>query len=705
MKVQTKITLLLAVVVAVFLAGLASIRYYEKVNFRRIAEARFTERNRSFDDFLESYGAPLRTLAEDSTCFDQLVQAIASEDQAWLAQYFNDAMLAGFRANAIWVYRQNGTLLYQHDNLHAQLPPALPVPGSAFSQLFAHDPLRRFFVKVPLGFMEVRAGTVHPSQDFARQSPAYGYFFVGRLWSKRAPGGPMSDSVIGEMSLFTNNEIHLVSADARVPGEVNDVANGQIVFSRSLSGWDGAPLARLVITNDSPMIRELNRSSERLLLALIIFSLVLLLLLTVSLQRWVRRPLQRIMHSLKSDDPRPIESLLSDGSEYGALARTVHEFFEQRRNLLREMSERRATEAALRKSEEELRHSQKLEAVGQLAGGVAHDFNNLLTAIIGYAELITARADNPTLVRQGAGLIRKAGGQAAGLTRQLLAFSRKQLLQPRVIDLNSLVVDMERLLRRVIGERYELVTMPEAKPGRVRADPTQLEQVIMNLGVNARCDAGRRPDHDSDEQSNPGRGPGARNLRFVRRRRLYSAYLYGHRRGMDAATLSHIFEPFFTTKGPGKGTGLGLATVYGIVRQSGGGIAVESAPGRGTTFTIYLPREDAPLDEIRAAGNAVEPSRDFETILVVEDEEIVRELVREVLDQQGYHVLCASNGREALKMADEYTGKIDLRPLQGGGRPARDGERWCRESEAYGPAVDFRSRRDSYANSLKPVFG
>lgn len=349
------------------------------------------------------------------------------------------------------------------------------------------------------------------------------------------------------------------------------------------------------------------------------------------------------------------------GSEYGALARTVHKFFEQRRNLLREISERRATEEALRKSEEELRHSQKLEAVGQLAGGVAHDFNNLLTAIIGYAELLTTRADNPTLVRQGAELIRKAGGQAAGLTRQLLAFSRKQLLQPKVIDLNNLVMEMERLLQRVIGERFELVTIPEAMPGRVRADPTQLEQVIMNLGVNAR-DAmpagGRITMRTSNETLGAGRARQISGSLDAGDYVLLTVADTGV--GMDAATLSHIFEPFFTTKGPGKGTGLGLATVYGIVRQSGGAIAVESTPGSGTTFTIYLPRESAPLDEIKAVGNPVEPSRDFETILVVEDEEIVRELVCEVLDQQGYHVLCAGNGHEALKMADEYSGRIDL---------------------------------------------
>ncbi len=660
MKVQTKITLLLGLVVAIFLAGLASIRFYERRNFEGIAETRFAERNRSFDLFLDSYGLPLKTLVEDSTCFDRLVQAAALGDRAWLTQYFSDGSLSGFHANAIWVYRQDGDLVFQHDNLRAGAPVALPVPISVFPQIFAHEPLRHFFVKVPEGLMEIRAGTLHPSQDFRRESPPYGYFFAGRLWSQRSPGATGADSVLGEMSLFTNNDIRLVSAQQE-GREVNDEANGEISFTRSLVGWDGAPIARLIITNVSPVIRELKRSSERLLLALIIFALVLLVLLSVSLNRWVRRPLQRIMDSLQRDDPQPIERLATEGSEFGALARTVHTFFEQRRKLLREISERRATEEALRKSEEDLRHSQKLEAVGQLAGGVAHDFNNLLTAIIGYSELLDARAANPTLVRQGAEMIRKAGNQAAALTRQLLAFSRKQLLQPKVIDLNTLVVDMERLLRRVIGERYKLVTLPEAKRSRVRADPGQLEQVIMNLGVNAR-DALPQGGQIMIRTSN--------QTLDTRLAHQVSASLGAgdyvvltvtdNGQGMDHETKSRIFEPFFTTKGPGKGTGLGLATVYGIVRQTGGAIAVESAPGQGTEFTIYLPQELAPLDEIKPPAAAVEPSRDFETILVVEDEEIVRDLVCEVLEQQGYRVLCAQDGREGLEMASRHDGTISL---------------------------------------------
>ncbi len=661
MKVQTKITLLLVAVVAVFLGGLALLRSYEQLKFRRIAEDRFAERNQSFDKFLASYGLPLQTFVEDSTCLDRLVQAIAREETPWLSQYFNDSTLSSFRTNAVWIFRQDGSLLFQNDNLHTNPQPALALPENALATLFSPGPLRHFFINVPLGLMEVWAGTVHPSQDFRRQSPAYGYLFAGRLWSKRSPGGLKNDSVIGEMSLFTNNEIRLVPAGLEVAGPQNDEGNGLIIFSRPLPGWDGAPLARLLISSDSSVVRELNRSSKRLFLALIFFALFLLLLLTVSLQRWVRHPLQRIMRALEHEDPRALDRLRGDSSEFGAMAGTVQTFFEQRANLLREMSERRATEEALRKSEEDLRHAQKLEAIGRLAGGVAHDFNNLLTAILGYAELVEDRTSNAPFVRQGAQLIRKAGEQAAALTRQLLAFSRKQLLQPKVIDLNQLVVEMERLLRRVIGERFELVTQPEASAGRVRADPSQLEQVIMNLGVNARDampEGGRLLIRTSNQ-----------TLDEAAARRVSSSLGAGAYvlltvtdtgAGMDAEICSHIFEPFFTTKGPGKGTGLGLATVYGIVRQSGGGIAVESTLGAGSSFTIYLPCEEGPLDEVRPLPRPIAPSRKAETVLVVEDEEIVRQLVCDVLERQGYRVLCSANGSEALQMTAELKGEIDL---------------------------------------------
>jgi two-component system, cell cycle sensor histidine kinase and response regulator CckA len=325
------------------------------------------------------------------------------------------------------------------------------------------------------------------------------------------------------------------------------------------------------------------------------------------------------------------------------------------------MEERRFTEEALRKSEEELRHSQKLEAVGRLAGGVAHDFNNLLTAIVGYAELLANRGAADPVIQQQAGHISKAGEQATTLTRQLLAFSRKQLLQPRVIDLNTLVVDMEALLRRVIGERFDLKTQPEASDGRVMADPNQLEQVILNLGVNARdaMPTGgtlviRTSNVQLDEMAAPQISASLEPGDYV----VLSVTDTGA--GMDEETKSRIFEPFFTTKGPGKGTGLGLATVYGIVRQSGGGISVESKLGRGTTFRIYLPQETAPLADTRPLPRLPARAHESETILVVEDEEIVRELVCEVLEGHGYKVICAADGRQALEMAAKFEAPIHL---------------------------------------------
>jgi CheY-like chemotaxis protein len=230
-----------------------------------------------------------------------------------------------------------------------------------------------------------------------------------------------------------------------------------------------------------------------------------------------------------------------------------------------------------------------------------------------------------------------------------------------VIDLNALVVEMEKLLRRVIGERFDLQSRPDAKMGRVKADPSQIEQVVLNLGVNARDamptggkliiqTSNARLDRATAQQIGASLEPG----NYV----VLSVIDTGA--GMDEETKSHIFEPFFTTKGPGKGTGLGLATVYGIVRQTGGGISVESEPGKGSTFRIYLPQVTAPVDLTKTTAAPVDKSKNFETVLVVEDEEIVRELVCEVLQEQGYNILCARDGVDALKLAENFDGKIHL---------------------------------------------
>ena len=310
--------------------------------------------------------------------------------------------------------------------------------------------------------------------------------------------------------------------------------------------------------------------------------------------------------------------------------------------------------------ETQLIQAQKMEAIGQLAGGVAHDFNNLLTAILGFADIALKRVGSKDPLTDDLGQIRNAGQRASELTRQLLAFSRKQIIAPRVVDLNTVVHGMEKLLRRVIGEDIDLITVLNPHLGRVKADVGQLEQVIMNLAVNAR-DAMpqggkitiKSADADLDEAY-------ARSHVAVKPGPYVMLAVSDTGCGMDKATLARLFEPFFTTKDKGKGTGLGLSTVYGIVKQSNGNIWVYSEPGQGSTFKIYLPRVEEPLAAPRPGDVRKSAAGGSEVILVVEDDEMVRNLARVVLRQVGYAVLEAGNGDEALRLCEKHPGRIHL---------------------------------------------
>jgi len=308
---------------------------------------------------------------------------------------------------------------------------------------------------------------------------------------------------------------------------------------------------------------------------------------------------------------------------------------------------------------EQLRQSQKLEAIGQLAGGIAHDFNNLLTAILGQTELLLRQLKDEPL-RQRVGGIKKAGERAAALTHQLLAFSRKQILEPKVIDLNDVVTDTDKLLRRLIGENIELVTMRDPALGRVKADPNQLGQVIINLAVNARDampDGGKLTIETKNvylDEAYARKHVSVRPGRYV----MLAISDTGH--GMDDATQQQIFEPFFTTKEVGKGTGLGLSTVYGIVRQSGGNVWVYSEVERGTTFKIYLPLIEEETESAEQGVGLPDLPQGTETVLVVEDNDAVRELARDILEIEGYTVLEASHGSGALQICERQEEPIDL---------------------------------------------
>jgi two-component system, cell cycle sensor histidine kinase and response regulator CckA len=325
----------------------------------------------------------------------------------------------------------------------------------------------------------------------------------------------------------------------------------------------------------------------------------------------------------------------------------------------REMNAARLRRDRLR-LEEQFRQAQKMEAVGRLAGGVAHDFNNLLTVITGYSDLLLTSRDLKDTHRTALEEIRRSAERGGALTHQLLAFSRRQPMASRSVHLNELIMQIEKMLRRLIGEDVELVTIPAAAQDTVTADPGRLEQVIMNLVVNAR-----------DAMPNGGKltietGTIQLNESFSARQLGVPAgphvtvSISDTGIGMDEETQSHLFEPFFTTKGPGRGTGLGLATAYGIIRQSGGAIGMFSQLGSGTTARIYLPLVE---DKPQAAPEKTQASAELngaETILLVEDEARVRKLIVDVLTARGYRVVEATRGEEAIRLCKDHVGEIDL---------------------------------------------
>jgi two-component system, cell cycle sensor histidine kinase and response regulator CckA len=323
---------------------------------------------------------------------------------------------------------------------------------------------------------------------------------------------------------------------------------------------------------------------------------------------------------------------------------------------LREAEER--TER--KKLEDQLRQAQKMEAIGQLTGGIAHDFNNMLTVIVGYSDLTLQKLRTNDPLRSDIEQVKLAGERASVLTRQLLAFSRKQVLQPKVLDLNAVLTNLDQMLQRLIGEDIDLITMPEPGLGRVHADPGQIEQIIVNLAVNAR-DAMPQGGKLTIETANVELDESyARQHGPVKPGPYVMFAVSDTGCGMDRETQARIFEPFFTTKEPGKGTGLGLSTVYGIVKQSGGYIWVYSEPGRGTTFKIYLPRVEAVAEAVKPRRKAARTVRGSETILLVEDDHAVRTLIRSTLQAHGYTVLETDHGKHAIQVCSQHAGPIHL---------------------------------------------
>ncbi|MGB6429699.1 MAG: ATP-binding protein [Candidatus Acidiferrales bacterium] len=441
------------------------------------------------------------------------------------------------------------------------------------------------------------------------------------------------------------------TASSRSSEEVQIGSERFLESSLDLSG-EATPAVTLSVLKSLDQATAFLNRLNRVLLGLGLLSVVAGGTLVFLISHTFTRPLSGLVSGVRAlergDFNYPLEKTGGDevAEVTGAFARmrvTLRNSLEEEKHL-----------------EEQLRQAHKMEAVGRLAGGVAHDFNNLLTIIRGNADILADREGADYLQKRCVDQIRNASGRAVSMTRQLLAFSRMQVLQPRVLDLNTIVSEMGKMLPRLIGEHIEYFYAPEPKLAPVLADPGQLEQVILNLAVNAR-DAmpggGKltvRTRNVIINERDASLRPPMTSGNYV----LLSITDTGH--GIDAETKSHIFEPFFTTKAAGQGTGLGLATVYGVVKQSGGFVWVESAPGKGATFEIYLPRSAKSIMEADIDAAASPSPGGSETILVVEDEEGVRQLASLFLGEKGYRVLQASNGAEALEVAARHAGAIHL---------------------------------------------
>src|SRR5271168_1625040 len=428
--------------------------------------------------------------------------------------------------------------------------------------------------------------------------------------------------------------------------------DGERFFASSVELTSGAkPVSIIVLKSYNEALAYLEKQNQLLGGLGILAVLVGGVLVFVISDRFTR-PLARLVEGVqaleKGDFSYPVEA---EGSD--EVARVSRAFDRMRKTLKNDETQKKQLE-------EQLRQAQKMEAVGRLAGGVAHDFNNLLTIIKGHGDLMLDKLQASDPLQRNANQIEKAANRAASLTRQLLAFSRMQVLEPKVLDLNALVAEMCSLLKRLVREDISFTFKAGESMGRVKADPGQIEQVIMNLAVTA-CDAmptgGKliveTRNVSVDEalaKTRPPLTPGE----YVR----LTVEDSGH--GMDAATKERIFEPFFTTKEMGKGTGLGLATVYGVVKQSGGCIWVESEPGKGTRFEVYLSIVHEPEEQPRPAGIAKARTHRSETILIVEDEAEVRELAALFMKSAGYTVLTARDGVDALASVQSSKKQIDV---------------------------------------------
>ena len=482
------------------------------------------------------------------------------------------------------------------------------------------------------------------AQDFSNVATSEAVFRYGSTIAASTLSGEANEQLAQQFRVGKGNRLGTEQ-------EIQIGSERYLATTVRLSYGAGTPVSLSVLKSydkATTFLKQLNRVLLILGLLSVLAGSVLALLISKTITRSLAHLVTGVHAFEKGDSSYPLDA--SGGDE---VAEVTAAFDRMRASLHK-------TENEQKQLEQQLRQAHKMEAVGRLAGGVAHDFNNLLMIVSGHCELLSDRIPAGEPVRTNVEQIQKAADRAVTMTRQLLAFSRMQVLEPRMIDLNAVIADMGKMLARLIGEDIEYAFTPDTKLVSVKADPGQIGQVIMNLVVNSRDAMPHGGNITVRTRNAVLDGDEARKRHPMEPGEYALLSVTDTGQGMDEETKAHIFEPFFTTKEVGRGTGLGLATVYGIVKQSGGFIWVESVPGKGATFEIYLPHGHATkIDDVKEAKPGTIP-RGKETILVVEDEAAVRELACEFLKSAGYSVLEAKNGAEALETIARSTTTIHL---------------------------------------------
>lgn len=774
---QNKIIILVTLIALVMIVGLYSLRQSEKNKIDTLMLDRQEEYAVLLDKVIDFKSNSLQTLAYDYTFWDEMVDFVKSGDKKWANQIIVTG-LPTYNADFAWVYRIDFSLVYSTNRLDTQYLPGLPFTENILTQIVSKDHLYHFFILTDVGLIEISGASIHPSADVERKTPSQGYFFVGRLWT---------DIYLNELSSFAGSNIHLLPIGEDYLHKKEEESKKFVVSNiKVLYGWDGLPVINVCATNEALIAKVLDARADTQFKINILFSIVIIISISIILFRLVNRPLNIISQSLTTGNPNYIKDLQKEKTEFGKLANLITEFFIQKEKLVNEVSERKKVEAALRqsetklreivehstnlfyshspdhvltyvspqsrsffdcepeealirwtefvtdnpinqegyirtqlaietgfrqqpyklelvskkgrkiwvevhespvlvngktvaivgsltnitekkiaeealkRSEERIRQSQKMESIGTLAGGIAHDFNNLLAIIMGHASLLEMTKDKPQKVIQSAEVIKKAVDRGAGLVNQILTFARKTDIRMESVNLRNVIEDLVNLLQQTFSKTIKINTELGKNIPQITADYNQIHQALLNISVNAR-------------DAMPHGGTLSFTIEVVDKKELKHLFSEASEQhyvcvsikdtgcGIDEQTRKRIFEPFFTTKEFGKGTGLGLATVYGIMHGHRGFIDVDSKIGIGTTFHLYFPLNPEETEIDRQTQEAqVEIKGGTETLLVVEDEEMLLELLTEILVSKGYNVLSARDGLEGINVYAAHKDEITL---------------------------------------------